>query len=684
MSYILSDLEAAIKTLKTNTNAAEIGLEVTHYASGFTVPIPNSSYFLRQLFLKFDDLESLSKYSSLTKSFEQWSNIHLTDASITEAFKGKSRVKLICNPMRELTSLVKLAPQLTGDLRKLTELHPSIKIPLNTGSIYTNFNTPHASKVSYAMYFPPLMYLTHSPIETTIKERTYRTLVTDKSILATFNEESPIYNYLDRDKLLWIPSVKSSFPLIAVETLTPDTAAVIFLSEHFGLPLPTMQVPHLTNATAKTLRVRLEMQVKRINEADYNEYVAKIRTPWMLNYEKIRNNDVLRMLANKEIDKTKYNNILFTRESVEYEGVKLEGPNLLQTIRSNILLDDQVGIYDIYDSLINYYINIMDSWARDEKVDPSFTIVVNGMSLTCTRKLSTGARRINGVKVNKGELKEVLNRATCHTDLTEYMKFVKTVSKLSLARHKILAVGYPLKLHSKLTQTEYRNPIPPKQSPRLLFRREGKQYFLIVDEEKGLETEVEFHKAIVALRRLNRRTNNIYLNTNQAAAELPSVIKTFCKAPTTTCLVQLPSNRFHVGKTVKRTPTTTTVSQVTGVTSFKNLKALVSRIMEFNIQAIKRSEQLLEQVIKTTEATPAVFHNTEGYLVTGKSGTVYFVNEEGRAYNHTTGAYICIVDSGSSSVVGKDGLVSRLLALRNDKFLVKSVSTLASHVTQAA
>lgn len=77
----------------------------------------------------------------------------------------------------------------------------------------------------------------------------------------------------------------------------------------------------------------------------------------------------------------------------------------------------------------------------------------------------------------------------------------------------------------------------------------------------------------------------------------------------------------------------------------------------------------------------------EGYIITGTSGKQYFVDASDTAtgphnnhypvFHFPSGGPICIVDKANHlAQVGKDALVNRLFALKNDTFVAKQITTL--------
>lgn len=104
----------------------------------------------------------------------------------------------------------------------------------------------------------------------------------------------------------------------------------------------------------------------------------------------------------------------------------------------------------------------------------------------------------------------------------------------------------------------------------------------------------------------------------------------------------------------------------------------------FYKRAFRKSEELLREAceeLETEKTTKRVEgKEVEGYSLVGNSGTEYFVSAERpyRIFQNTGNSwnFLCVVGNTRSEGVGKDELVTRLFALKNDVDSVDEVSTL--------
>ena len=107
-------------------------------------------------------------------------------------------------------------------------------------------------------------------------------------------------------------------------------------------------------------------------------------------------------------------------------------------------------------------------------------------------------------------------------------------------------------------------------------------------------------------------------------------------------------------------------------------------------EALKKSKELLASAVKATGAIEASYeYNNKSmscYEVVGISGNRYFVSDDGRGRDTTSTVYritddgsiryICIVDRSIGGQVGKDTVVNRLFAMKNDARIVDKIHTL--------
>jgi len=114
--------------------------------------------------------------------------------------------------------------------------------------------------------------------------------------------------------------------------------------------------------------------------------------------------------------------------------------------------------------------------------------------------------------------------------------------------------------------------------------------------------------------------------------------------------------------------------------SFKEIKQLLKEGIERHKKAVEKSEKLLKETIKILGVEKKTVENKEGYAIKGASGTEYLVEEESckvwRIMDSAKLDYVCIVDKTSEHQIGKDKLVSRLYALKNDTFVAQDITTL--------
>jgi hypothetical protein len=115
----------------------------------------------------------------------------------------------------------------------------------------------------------------------------------------------------------------------------------------------------------------------------------------------------------------------------------------------------------------------------------------------------------------------------------------------------------------------------------------------------------------------------------------------------------------------------------------ESLEPLIELLLEARTEAEKKSAQLLASVVKETKAVETTRNGMPAYKVVGNSGAEYTVEKEGSFKVWHGQSYVCIVDGRGEMGVGYDALVARLLALKNDTFVVDKIGTLRGIGAQA-
>jgi len=320
---------------------------------------------------------------------------------------------------------------------------------------------------------------------------------------------------------------------------------------------------------------------------------------------------------------------------------------------------------------------------KEQEGDQTVTLldglVINGMPITLTAKVKSGARYLNGVKIHKQELTQVLYRAICHDDAEHYKAFLKQVSKLCLRWHDVLANGLPVKIHSDMTQDEYRNPQAGERAPRLRFfrDRESSRIFLKLNDE--LKVPVNFHKLLTKARILNRKTDDYQTGGNDMLRPSDEENATVFQGRSIMS-GDLYSKRDHNWAKLFLTRAlveSTKDKDGTQHLTLPQVEQVLGIAVSSQLAVLQRSYALLERTIEKAGAQECTYKDQPAYKVQGNSGRNYIViKRDAKVYNADTGAYICIVNSGQYKGAGFDDVAARLLALKNDSVMQNIITTL--------
>lgn len=250
------------------------------------------------------------------------------------------------------------------------------------------------------------------------------------------------------------------------------------------------------------------------------------------------------------------------------------------------------------------------------------------------RTKTAGLHYINGTKISNNDLSQVIRQALCFETTEEYNKFVKRVGECSLKITSILNEGLEFAIWTTVARQYIVN---------LKVERYKNKQYLVLDEDNKFQIS---------------NTNSLI---RKAGMSIKDLIDLLCDP------------------------------KVTSITDRKVALDLLIKGKQRQEDAIKRSIELLkntEKVLKLAKTNEVINGKSiTGYKIVGLSGKIYFVDSADKSvgshgghypvYELPSGKALCIVDKASSmSQVGKDALVNRLFALKNDQLVAKHISTL--------
>ncbi len=234
-----------------------------------------------------------------------------------------------------------------------------------------------------------------------------------------------------------------------------------------------------------------------------------------------------------------------------------------------------------------------------------------------TLKKITDYNYIEGLRINKGEVEDVLKKGICFNKLEDYKNFLKEVSKCSIKIHNIINSGLVYNLNSDRWSGD------KIFSTIKVIRKNGRHYLKNGDE-------------LFKISNINRiMDSQNWSNKDSNTHLIASVLSEFSEL------------------------------------SYDNALLILKDGLKGYRLAKKKAKELLDETIKKLDIKKIDVDNSDisgkGYLVTGKSGKKYFIKEDLKVYEYPNFRYICIVDKGQIGNLNSiDLLVSRMFALCND------------------
>lgn len=440
-----------------------------------------------------------------------------------------------------------------------------------------------------------------------VSERSYRGVTYE---IRAYNTNNPQYNYIDRGRLMYENN--------------------LFLWE---LKEADVHIDVLSKIKSSSSH-----EFMLVDKRVYNDFKSKFSMKLMKEKEEeeledIEDKQISILINSLDTKPFTYRNITFSKRYVEYSGLKVGGPkcNLAGFLKQKLTFDDTIN----FNQVVSRFIGCINEEEFKEGRKNQFVVgnVVVKPSIV-KKENSVGYSNyyyINGVRVNKDETLECLNRAVCYQTQEDYDGFLNIVSKCSLKIHKALGEGL---------------------------------VYTFSDRGYGDDTQRYIRLKLI------RRDNHNFIKTEKREIKVSNTNKLIDKSKSERAkfsleeLIDFLKEELSLGN--------------------DEVLSLIKEGLQEHLTAIRKSEQLLAQTIKQIKAKEATATadgiDMDGYLVIGVSGKQYFVHAKDdhtiKVYTYPGMNYICIVSQQLVDVVGKDKLVSYLLALYNDSYVAKDIPTL--------
>ena len=551
----------------------------------------------------------------------------------------------------------------------------------NTKGLKTLRLMPDNTPESYR----PLL-IQKAPLEVTEGNHTYRFLTVNVSgnynvsrgIQVISREDEPLYDYLDEGFYFMrvVEELKTGRTVqhnIVANAYDINTAHIFMMCQIQPDLIKLLKRECFINMhEAELLRLKLAKKLSVNSKKKYSEVSGNIDNDYKKNTTLI----VVGKLLNDSVASTEIQNITFTKSKVTYEQVTIEAEGLLNILHDQLNFNGEFDIYgicgilsqDIEKRLNN--ITVPEGAAAEGSARYDLPeIKVNDIPIVASVN-AAGQRFINGSRVNKDEVSKVIHRASCYHSATDYKLFVKSISKMSMKFHDVVANGMQVKIH-EMTKDEYKSHTPGLDAPSLKF---------FIDKEEGYKLEVSANRSVKihlgrAIRRLetiNKKTDDGWFyssptngyrsgrrNSHWAAEQIVTTLVECCTFEE--------ENTMPDGSKRKESRCLITRDDILDI---------LSVVKDSKKEAIERSRIFMETAVKLTKAELVEFMGKRAYKVQGSLRTYAIVIENAKVYDFETKQYRCIVNDSHYDGAGYDDVATRLLALKNDSVMQSSVSTL--------
>ncbi len=648
----LSDLQKALP-------AIQIDITPTEYYSGNTV-----TWKLEPSFKNINDIPSLAGVCEAI-------NWYLPE-SATRPLVSSSGSPL-------LTAKLGLAEQVSRGHNSLS--HSSVKYFFDIIS-YFPMN-------GFGLVVPVLIL--SDPIEYTHEGKTYRAIhgsalpTTGNGASTSFHgpmnfavsTDSPLYNYMDRGHIIFFSSKLGGDPQVFIcNQLGLNVYYFAALFAVVGSKLTSLLRDGVflqadNSAALQRILLAAEREISKDSEQDVVQGYARLKQHIRQDFEKNAQHVLVAKYKRGEVKQFTLHNIKFTNESATYETIKLAAPNLSEVLLNRVDTNTQFDIYQLVDLYISTVLEEMDrapmlSNGRGFAEAREWSFSINDIPLRLSVTTSNTRRRVNGHLINTTELARVLRRATCYQDAAAYDKFLRQIAKASLRVHDAIANGVPVKIFC-FSSSDYYRPVTNKH-PKIFFVCDEGKYFLWLNKDKTRRVPLRrFVGLLDEIASINHRTNNGY-QRNRADGDFTYRTYEWCTHALKHAILQHAVDDKGVA-----------------LLTLADLDPLIEWLLEARSEAEKKSEKLLKACVEETKAKECTHNGAAFYEIIGNSGASYTVEKTPpfKVWNTTTKAYVCIVDGQGEMGAGYDALVARLMALKNDTFVVNKIGTLRTVVNEA-
>jgi hypothetical protein len=529
------------------------------------------------------------------------------------------------------------------------------------------------------------------PVEYTEGDYTYRILTSQSTknyaarIRVIARNDEPIYDYLDKGFFVMTIAEKSdelTRPAFVVSDSYDVNTAHIFMMCKMQPNLVSMLKDECFASKYDAEMTKLKMLRKLTPEAKVR-YLKQSKTIDE-DYRKNTTLVVVGKLIAGEIEKTTIRDVTFSATTAKYENTEIEAEDLMTVLSRNLDFNSEFDIYAVVQLYTNYVKTCLatKSWnykkiddikaGNDPKQKSVPTFKINGISISAAVSY-TGQRYVNNIRINHDEVSTAMHRASCYRSAEDYSLFLKSISRMSLKRHDIIANGLQVKIHAGMSGEEYREATPGVNAPALKFviDPQDKRIKLHIDENR--QVPVDISGLIKKVQTINSKTNNrSFYDRSENIYQYVSRDHIWAAKELTKALIEFTT--FPVK--FKNMEDGTEVEKDVVMISKEDVTKLLRVVEEQNKAKIERSKQFLSTAVKLTGAEEIEFLGEKAYKVKGNLREYAVVIKTAKVYDYETKQYRCIVNDRHYKGAGYDDVASRLLALKNDSVMQDQIGTL--------
>lgn len=450
--------------------------------------------------------------------------------------------------------------------------------------------------------------------------------------------DNPVYDYLDKDRQFYMG--QNNIPTHHSRSDAVGTMPKIFLLNEDVKPAQAEEVfidIENRNTDKEVMLVdsmMLETVIKRFQRRD-----TVLET-------KEKQKETLKSKFKKKLEalddtgnSLNLNGVKLTKNSLEYAEQKLS----CDQVKMVDLVEQYAGYRGLddfnFDTVSADFFGeiekqILNSWETKTWSGKIGEIEFNLENKVSKNKAGSTMRLvyINGYKVKKDEVGEIIKRGLCYDEQAVFDGFCHQVSKCSLKLHKYLNEGVQLKVYDDYKAKYINFKIP-------LVRKSGKNFIVLDGEEYGVSDSNRLIK-LNETRQMHDAINTL-LN--------PKIVR-----------IDGPTDIAHI----------------------------INKGEELHEQDKNKNKQLIEKVEKLFKIEVATITNNgerqRGYVIDGKMAK-YFLDigrtdretifDRLRVFSYPDMAYVCMIDK-TVQQTGPSNLINRIFALHNDSLVARDISTL--------